>query len=603
MPIPSAANPRGPQRVTRKGSSPPLRAHSTTEREETSARLPRAERLVRGVVSGRPVTTRGWPPGRAAHRRGGRREVRDHDARGPGRAGAADRRAAAADREGPHGLHGVDEGERGVHRHPGAGRPEPVEGRARQRRPARGDGRAVRRGQGVHGRLLPARRRERGARRRTGAPDPRRADPRPRPRDPAGGVRGPGRRVSRPGAVDEGLWRELAPQTLARLVRSYGGGQFDLCEDAVQDALLDAQRQWATRRPDDPQAWLVTTARRRYVDRVRSDVRRREREDRVVMLEAPLGHDPAQSDDTLLLLLLCCHPELPRSGQVALTLRAVAGLTTAQIANAYQLPESAIAQRITRAKRRLVDADRGFPRPDHVDERLGPVLDVLYVMLTEAHHTTTGAPARDSDLAAEAIHLARLLRQAVPGSTEVAGLLALMLLTEARQPARVGPLGRLVPLDEQDRTRWDQAMIDEGLSLLDLVTPGEEPGPYLLQACIAGLHATAPDTGSTDWAEIHALYVLLEHVTEGRNPTITLNRIVAQSMTEGTESALSMMDELATRHPRLARVDAVRAHLLERAGRRDEAAAAYRCAIAATVNVAEQRHLRERLRRLGGTEA
>jgi RNA polymerase sigma factor (sigma-70 family) len=409
--------------------------------------------------------------------------------------------------------------------------------------------------------------------------------------------------VTGPDAVDEGLWRELAPQTLARLVRTYGGGQFDLCEDAVQDALLDAQRQWATQRPDDPQAWLVTAARRRYVDRVRSDVRRREREDRVVMLEAPLGHDPAQGDDTLLLLLLCCHPELPRSGQVALTLRAVAGLTTAQIANAYQLPESAIAQRITRAKRRLADADRGFPRPDHVDERLGPVLDVLYVMFTEAHHTTSGAPARDADLAAEAIHLARLLRQAATASTEVAGLLALMLLTEARQPARVGPLGRLVPLDEQDRALWDRDMIDEGLSLLDLVTPGAVPGPYLLQACIAGLHARASDTGSTDWVEIHALYTLLEHVTEGRNPTITLNRIVAQSMTEGTEPALAQVDELAARHPRLARLDAVRAHLLERAGRRDEAASAYRRAIAATVNVAEQRHLRERLRRVDGTEA
>jgi predicted RNA polymerase sigma factor len=178
-----------------------------------------------------------------------------------------------------------------------------------------------------------------------------------------------------------------------------------------------------------------------------------------------------------------------------------------------------------------------------------------------------------------------------------------MLLTEARQPARVGPLGRLVPLDEQDRTQWDRAMIDEGLALLELVTPGAEPGPYLLQACIAGVHAQAPDTGSTDWVEIGALYTLLEHVTEGRNPTITLNRIVAQSMTDGTEKALLLVDELTTRHPRLPRADAVRAHLLERAGRPGEAASAYRRAIAATVNLAEQRHLRERLRRLGAGEA
>lgn len=404
-------------------------------------------------------------------------------------------------------------------------------------------------------------------------------------------------------AVDEGLWRELAPQTLARLLRTYGSDQFDLCEDAVQDALLDAHRQWATESPHDPLAWLVATARRRYVDRIRSDVRRRDRESRVAMLEAPLGRhaaqaESAQGDDALLLLQLCCHPSLSRSGQVALTLRAVAGLTTAQIANTYQLPEATIAQRITRAKRRLSEVDTGFPRPDDVDERMPPVLDVLYVMFTEAHHTTSGAPARDADLAAEAIHLARLLRQATPESTEVAGILALMLLTEARHPARVGARGRLIPLDEQDRSLWDRESIDEGLALLELVTPDARPGPYLLQACIAGLHADAADTGSTDWNEIHALYVLLEHVTEERNPTITLNRIVAQAMVQGSEGALTSLDELAASHPRLPRLDAVRAHLLERAGRTDEAAAAYRLAIAATVNVAEQRHLRDRLRGL-----
>ena len=405
--------------------------------------------------------------------------------------------------------------------------------------------------------------------------------------------------MSTQATVHEGLWRELAPQTLARLVRTYGSSRFDLCEDAVQDALLDAHRQWAGRPRDDPKAWLVTTARRRYVDRVRSDARRRAREDRVAMLEAPLGHEPAPGDDALLLLQLCCHPALPRSGQVALTLRAVAGLTTTQIANAYQLPEAAIAQRITRAKRRLIDADRVLPRPAHVGERLGPVLDVLYLMFTEAHHTTSGAPARDADLAAEAVHLARLLRQSVPGSTEVGGLLALMLLTEARQPARVGARGGLVPLDEQDRARWDRGMVEEGLALLDVITPGAVPGAYLLQGCIAGVHARAADTGSTDWTEIDALYGLLEHVTEHRNPTITLNRIVAQSMLGGPRVALGLVDGLTARHPGLPRADAVRAHLLDRAGRCGEAASAYRRAIAATVNVAEQRHLRERLRRLG----
>lgn len=406
----------------------------------------------------------------------------------------------------------------------------------------------------------------------------------------------------------EGVWRELAPRTLARLLRSYGNDQFELCEDAVQDALVDAHRQWRGQLPDDPQAWLATVARRRYVDRVRADARRREREARAAMLQAPLVHDTTDiepidgitldEDDALFVLQLCCHPGLPRSGQVALTLRAVAGLTTRQIANAYQLPEATIAQRITRAKRRLTQLDRVFPKPQDVDERTASVLDVLYVMFTEAHHTTSGAPAQDTDLAAEAIHLARLLRQALPDSTEVVGLLALMVLTEARHPARIGPRGQLIPLDEQDREKWHRPFIDEGLALLDDVTPGARPGPYLLQACIAGLHAAAPDTDSTDWSEIHALYTVLEHQTGGRNPTITLNRIVAQSMVQGPADALSALAELAQEHPHLPRLASVRAHLLERSDRTDEAIAAYRQAIAATVNVTEQQYLRDRLRRL-----
>jgi len=401
----------------------------------------------------------------------------------------------------------------------------------------------------------------------------------------------------------ESAWRELAPRTLARLLRSYGNDQFELCEDAVQDALVDAHRQWQGQLPDDPQAWLATVARRRYVDRVRADARRRERETRSTRLEAPLVHDTPDSDsihddDALLVLQLCCHPRLPRSAQVALTLRAVAGLTTRQIANAYQLPEATIAQRITRAKRRLTELDRVFPKPHDAVERLASVLDVLYVMFTEAHHTTSGAPAQDTDLAAEAIHLARLLRQAVPDSTEAAGLLALMLLTEARHPARIGPRGQLIPLDEQDRQRWHRPFIDEGLALLDDVAPGARPGPYLLQACIAGLHAAAPDTEATDWSEIHALYTVLEHQTGGRNPTITLNRIVAQSVVTGPADALSALAALAQEHPHLPRLASVRAHLLERSDRPDEAISAYRQAIAATVNVAEQQYLRDRLRRL-----
>ncbi len=291
-------------------------------------------------------------------------------------------------------------------------------------------------------------------------------------------------------------------------------------------------------------------------------------------------------------------PELPRSGQVALTLRAVAGLTTQQIANVYQVPERTVAQRITRAKRRISQLSRPLPPPDHAAERVSSVLDVLYMMFTEAHHTTAGATPRDADLAAEAIHLARLLRRSVPESTEVAGLLALMLLTEARHPARVGPDGRLQPLDEQDRALWDRELIKEGIALVERTAPGAEPSAYLLQACIAALHAEAPDTETTDWAEILTLYRLLELVTDQRNPTIALNRIVAQAMVDGPGLALARIDELAAAHPGLPRLDAVRAHLLERADRPAEAAAAYRRAIAATINLAEQQQLRHRLRRL-----
>ncbi|KHL16038.1 RNA polymerase sigma factor (sigma-70 family) [Mumia flava] len=396
----------------------------------------------------------------------------------------------------------------------------------------------------------------------------------------------------------EGPWRELAPRALAGLVRRYGGDQFEACEDAVQDALVEAHRRWASQPPDDPAGWLSTVARRRYVDRVRSDRRRRDRESREAMLRVPVAAPGGASDDSLLLLQLCCHPALTRTAQVTLTLRAVAGLTTQQIANVYQVPVASVAQRITRAKRRLTEAGADFPRPADAAERMGSVLDVLYVTLTEAHHTTTGDPARDPGLAAEGVRLTRLLRGAVPDDTEVAGLLALMLLTEARHPARVGPRGELVPLDEQDRRLWDQDLVAEGLALLDGVVPGSSPGPYLLQACIAGVHAQARDTGSTDWDEIHALYRVLEHRTQGRNPTVVLNRIVAQAMVDGPRCALGELETLAAAHPDLPRAQSVRAHLLEREGRTNDAVRAYRDAARATLNVAEQRYLRERARRL-----
>ncbi|WP_232519803.1 RNA polymerase sigma factor [Actinosynnema pretiosum] len=392
--------------------------------------------------------------------------------------------------------------------------------------------------------------------------------------------------------VAEGLWRDLAPRALAALLRAHGRAGFDLCEDAVQEALLQAHRQWPERFPDDPLAWLVAVARRRYADHARGDARRRSREARAALL-APEPPRAGQDDDSLLVLLMCCHPGLPRSGQVALTLRAVAGLSTARIANVYQLPEPTIAQRITRAKRKV--AELGLPQPGPADERVTPVLDVLYVMFTEAHHTTTGAPPRDADLAAEAIRLARLLLRAVPSSAEVAGLLALMLLTEARHPARVGPDGALVPLDEQDRALWDRDLIGEGAALVERAVRGARPGPYLLQACVAALHAEARSAEATDWGEVLALYRVLEAVTGRGNPTITLNRVVAQAVVDGSAVALGELDALAAEHPRLPRLDAVRAHLLEQSGRAGEAADAYRRAIAVTTNLAEQRHLRRRL--------
>ncbi|CAO5227160.1 RNA polymerase sigma factor [Frankia sp. AgKG'84/4] len=403
--------------------------------------------------------------------------------------------------------------------------------------------------------------------------------------------------------LGEGRWRELARQALARLLRTYGSAQFDLCEDAVQDALLQAYQQWPARSPDDPLAWLIATARRRYADRARSDARRRDRETRAALSQPTQAPEVAQRDDSLLVLQLCCHPELPRSGQVALTLRAVAGLSTAQIANAYQLPERTIAQRITRAKRRLGELGQPLPQPAAAGERVTAVLDVLYVMFSEAHHTTAGAPARDADLAVEAMHLTRLLRRGVPESTEVTGLLALMLLTEARHPARVGPDGRLTSLDEQDRALWNRELISEGIGLVEQATAGAEPGPYLIQACIAALHAEASDIAATDWVEILALYRLLEIVTGHRNPTIALNRLVAQAMVDGVDVALGQLDALEADHPGLPRLNAVRGHLLEQAGRPDDAAGAYRRAIAATINLAEQQHLRHRVRRLSGAPA
>ena len=398
----------------------------------------------------------------------------------------------------------------------------------------------------------------------------------------------------------EDLLRTYAPQVLGTLLRRYGTGQFDLCENAVQEALLAAHEQWpAEGTPDDPRAWLVAAARRRLIDQFRSDARRREREQNQALLAHPLARESSPGhDDSLEVLKLCCHPALSTSAQVALTLRAVAGLSTAQIARAYLLPEATVAQRISRAKAKIRESGTAFPALAGPEDRLEPVLSVLYLMFNEGHTATTGDSLYDTDLTREAIRLTRQVHAELPDHGEVAGLLALMLLTDARRAARTTATGRMIALDEQDRSLWNRADIDEGLAILQRTLPGREPSPYLLQAAIAALHAEAPSTEATDWPEILTLYKLLEHVTA--NPVVTLNRAVAEAMVHGPTAGLALVDQLAAEalpadHHRLL---AVRAHLLERAGQPAQARDAYRHAAQRTLSTPERDYLLSRARRL-----
>jgi RNA polymerase sigma factor (sigma-70 family) len=400
--------------------------------------------------------------------------------------------------------------------------------------------------------------------------------------------------------VPEDLLRPFAPQVLGALLRRYGTEQFDLCENAVQEALLAAHEQWPGQgTPDDPRAWLLAAARRRLIDQIRSDTSRRRREETHARLTHPLAQDSPQGrDDSLEVLKLCCHPALTAPAQVALTLRAVAGLTTAQIAHAYLLPEATVAQRISRAKARVRDSGSTFPAPVSAEDRLEPVLSVLYLMFNEGHTATTGDSLYDTDLTREAIRLARKVHAEVPGHGEAAGLLALMLLTDARRAARTDAAGRMIPLDEQDRTTWNRQDIRAGLDILQGTLPGRPPTPYLLQAAIAALHAEAPSTEETDWTEILALYGLLERVTG--NPVVTLNRAVAAAMVHGPPAGLALVDRLAGAalprdHHRLL---AVRAHLQERAGDAAAARETYRQAARRTLSTAERDYLLARARRI-----
>jgi RNA polymerase sigma factor (sigma-70 family) len=397
----------------------------------------------------------------------------------------------------------------------------------------------------------------------------------------------------------EDLLRELAPQVLGTLVRRHG--QFDASEDAVQEALLAAAQQWPKAGvPENPRSWLVTVAARRLVDEWRSESARRRRAETVAAMEPPDPELASGQDDTLPLLFLCCHPSLSEPSQLALTLRAVGGLTTAEIGNAFLVPEATMAQRISRAKQSIKTSGIPFdlpPEPERAD-RLRVVMHVLYLVFNEGYTASSGAALHRADLTAESIRLARLLHQLMPTEGEVVGLLALMLLTDARRAARTNADGSLVPLAEQRRDLWNRAQIEEGVSLLT-GTLGKGPtGPYQVQAAIAAVHDEASSPEETDWPQILALYEVLEQVSPG--PVVTLNRAVAVAMVDGPRAGLALLGTLDTddRMARNHRLEAVRAHLLELAGNPAAARESYLRAARMTASLPEQRYLALRAARL-----
>ncbi|WP_067836535.1 RNA polymerase sigma factor [Nocardia lijiangensis] len=395
----------------------------------------------------------------------------------------------------------------------------------------------------------------------------------------------------------EALLRELAPQVLGVLVRRFG--DFDTAEDALQEAMLAAATQWpAEGPPDNPRGWLIQVAQRRMADAVRAESARRRREATVFEREVP-DAEAVDHDDTLAMFFLCCHPALSSASAIALTLRAVGGLTTAEIAHAFLLPEPTMGQRIARAKKRLAALDRPFARPGDAEwrERLGAVLHVLYLIFTEGHTTTSGAALQRTDLSGEAIRLTRAVHRLLPDDVEVTGLLALMLLTDARRSARVGPHGELIPLAEQPRGRWDRAMITEGVRLITDTLPHGLTGAYQVQAAIAAVHGQALRAEDTDWPRILALYNLLERISP--NPMVTLNRAVAVAMVHGPAAGLALIDTLddslaGAGH----RLDAVRGHLHEMAGEYAAAIVHYTAAARRTTSLPERDYLTLRAARL-----
>jgi RNA polymerase sigma factor (sigma-70 family) len=391
--------------------------------------------------------------------------------------------------------------------------------------------------------------------------------------------------------------RQLAPQVLGALVRRYG--HFDTAEDAVQEALLAATRQWpAEGLPDTPRAWLITVASRRLTDLLRSEQARRRREDTVSQWALVPEKRVADSDDTLILLFMCCHPSLSAASQIALTLRAVGGLTTTEIARAFLVPEATMTRRITRAKQSVKTSGARFSLPPDRAERLDAVLKVIYLIFNEGYSSTAGPNLQRVELAAEGIRLARLVHRLLPDDREVTGLLALMLLTDARRPARTGQHGELIPMAEQDRSLWIADSIAEGVALITEALPRGPVGPYQLQAAIAAVHDEAPSAEETDWPQIVALYEVLLQLTD--NPMVALNHVVAVAMARGAVKGLELLsriegdERIAADH----RLFAVRGHLLEMSGDEAAARAAYEEAAERASSLPQQRYLNAKAARL-----
>ncbi len=402
----------------------------------------------------------------------------------------------------------------------------------------------------------------------------------------------------------ERLLRELTPQVLGTVVRRFR--DFAASEDAVQESLLAAALQWPREGlPDNPRAWLTQVAFRRMADHVRSESARRRREQETALEAARISEPMAvetgpQADDTLVLLFMCCHPALTPASAIALTLRAVGGLTTAEIAHAFLVSEATMAQRISRAKQSIKNSGIPFQMPSAEEraQRLRAALHVLYLIFNEGYTTSAGPHLRRDDLSHEAIRLTRIVHELQPDDAEVAGLLALMLLTDARRLARTSAEGELIPLAQQDRALWDRQQIAEGVALISATLPKGSVGPYQLQAAIAAIHDEAARAEDTDWPQILALYDLLRRMSE--NPMVALNYAIAAAMVHGPAKGLELLDALQA-DARLAehhRLDAVRAHLLELTGDWKGATVHYRAAAGKTGSLPERNYLLTQAARL-----